>query len=80
MGLHGFPVHNISIFQLPKYLDAYIIFRMTTQVEMVSNSGTSVISYIRDVLAATGVKGASSLSHIKNITFATSKYVDKVGI
>ena len=77
MRLHRLPVHNISVCHLPKYLDAYIILRVTTQVEMVSNSSTPIIPDIGDVLTSTGVEGATSLSHIENATFIASKYVDK---
>ena len=78
MRLHRFPVHNISVCHPPKYLDTYIILRMTTQVEMVSNSSTPIIPNIGDVLTTTGVEGAASLSHIENATFIASKNVDKI--
>ena len=78
MRLHRFPVHNISVSHLPKYLDAYIILRVTTQIEMVSNSSTPIMPDIRDVLTTTGVEGAPSLSHIENTTFIASKNVDKI--
>ena len=78
MRLQRFPVHNISVSHLPKYLDAYIIFRVSTQIEVISNRCASIMPYIRDMLTTTGVKGASGLSYIENITFIASEHIDQV--
>ena len=78
MGLHRPPVNNISILQMPEDLYTHIVLRVTNYVEMVSNGGTPVVSDVRNMFSASGIKCAFGLSDIENTAPITSDHIDKV--